>query len=90
MATLALYETMLSVQQRVEDAGFSNVEVISMGGDMFLLHCRNNEDIMHVFNEAIHFFGIFFFLLFIGGRCNALFLLSNYFVESSTFLVYFI
>jgi len=60
VATLALDETILSVQQRVEDAGFTNVEVTPMGGDKVFLRCRNNEDIMHVFKEAIHFFGMLF------------------------------
>lgn len=60
VATLALDETLLLVQQRVEDAGFTNVEVISMDGDKVFLRCRNNEDTMQVFNEAIHFFGMLF------------------------------
>jgi len=51
---------MLSVQHRVEDAGFNNVEFIPMGGEKVFLRCRNNDDILKVFNEAIHFFGMIF------------------------------
>jgi hypothetical protein len=60
MATVGLGESILSTQQRVEEVGYSNVEVISMGGDKVFLRSRNNEDVLHLFNEAIHFFGFLF------------------------------
>jgi len=60
VATVGAEETIESVQHRVEDAGFSNVEVIPMGGDKVFLRCRNNDDIMQVFNEAIDFFSLLF------------------------------
>jgi len=34
-----------------------------MGGDKVFLRCRNNEDFMQVFNEAIHFFGMLFYVV---------------------------
>jgi len=39
-------ETIFSIQQRVEDAGFTDVMVIPMGGDNVFLHCRNHGDMM--------------------------------------------
>ena len=60
VATVVLGETILSIQQRVDDVGFNNVEVISMGGDKVFLRSRNNEDIFHIFNESIHFFSLLF------------------------------
>jgi hypothetical protein len=53
-------ESSLSLQQRVVDAGFVNIEVIPMGSDRVLLRCSNGEDIWKVFNDAIHFFGMLF------------------------------
>jgi hypothetical protein len=35
------------------------VEVIPMGGDKVFTRCRNNEDMMKVFNEAVDFFSLF-------------------------------
>jgi hypothetical protein len=54
-------ETMLSIQQHVGDASFTNVVVIPMGGNIVFLRYRNNEDIMQLFNDAINFFGMIFF-----------------------------
>lgn len=59
VATIVTGETSLSIQQRVEDAGFINVEFIPMGGDRLFLRSRNNEDIWTVFNKAIDFFSLF-------------------------------
>jgi len=53
-------DSSLSIQQRVVDAGFDNVVVTPMGSDQVFLHCVGEEDIWHVFNEAIHFFGLLF------------------------------
>jgi len=55
VATIVTGETSLSIQQRVEDAGFINVEFIPMGGDRLFLRSRNNEDVWTVFNKAIDF-----------------------------------
>lgn len=51
---------MLALQQRLEDAGFNYVVVTPMGGDRVFLHCIGAEDIWHVFNDALHFFGMLF------------------------------
>jgi len=53
-------DSSLSLQQRVDDAWFDNVVVTPMGSDRVFLHCVGEEDIWHVFNEAIHFFGLLF------------------------------
>ena len=60
VATVGVEESLLSVQQRVEDAMFMHVEVIPMGVDKVFLHCNNNEDMMQVFNEEIDFFSLLF------------------------------
>jgi len=60
VATVGADESFLSIQNRVQDAGFSNVEVIPMGGDRVFMRCRNNDDIMKVFNEAVDFFSLLF------------------------------
>ena len=59
VVTVLMGETILSIQQRVEDAGFVNVDVISMGGDRFFLRCRSDNDIFKVFNDADDFFSMF-------------------------------
>jgi hypothetical protein len=59
VATVSTGETLLSIQQRVEDAGFDTVEVIPMGGDRAFLHCRDNGNILQVFIDAADFFGLF-------------------------------
>jgi len=51
---------MLSIQQRVEDAGFTNVVVTPTVTDRVFLHCSNQEDVWKLFNEAIDFFGMLF------------------------------
>jgi len=53
-------DSSLSLQQRVEDAGFVNVVVTPMGSDRGFLHCLGGDDIWKVFNEAIHIFGMLF------------------------------
>jgi hypothetical protein len=60
VATVGAAETILSVQHRVDDAGFQNVEVISMGGDKVFLRCRDDGDMLKTFNEAIDFFSLLF------------------------------
>jgi len=59
MATVVTGESMLSIQQHVDDARFQRVAMTLMGGRVFL-HCSNKDDILHVFNAAIDFFGMFF------------------------------
>ena len=56
-------DSTLSLQQRIEDAGFKTVVVTSMGGDRVFLTCTGGEDIWHVFNNALHFFGMLFYKL---------------------------
>jgi hypothetical protein len=53
-------DSSLSLQQRVEDAGFTSVVVTPMGSDRVFLHCIGGEDIWKVFNDALHFFGMLF------------------------------
>lgn len=53
-------DSTLALQQRIEDTGFLSVVVIPLGGDRVFLHSTGGEDIWHVFNEAIHFFGMLF------------------------------
>jgi len=60
VATVSTKETLWSVQERVEDVGFRNVEVIPMGGEKVFLRSRIEDDIMTVFNDVINFFGMLF------------------------------
>lgn len=60
VATVTSGDSTLSLQQRVEDAGFVNVVVTPMGSDRVFIHCLNGEDIWKVFNDAIHFLGMLF------------------------------
>lgn len=60
VATVTSGDSTLSLQQRVEDAGFLNVVVTPMGSDRVFIHCLNGDDIWKVFNDAIHFFGMLF------------------------------
>lgn len=53
-------DSSLSLQQRVEDAGFTNVVVTPMGSDRVFLHCLGGDDIWKVFNDALQFFGMLF------------------------------
>jgi len=53
-------DSSLSIQQRLEDAGFNNVVVTLMGSDRVFLYCTGDADIWNVFNEALHFFGMMF------------------------------
>jgi len=52
-------ESILSIQQRVEDAGFINKGVIPMGGDRVFIRGSNNNNIWEVYNLAKDFFGMF-------------------------------
>lgn len=60
MARVSSGDSSLSIQQRVEDAGFTNIVVTPMGSDKVFLHCLDGEDIWKVVNEAIDFFSIMF------------------------------
>jgi len=60
VATVATGESMLSIQQRVEDAGFTSVVVNLMGGDRVFLHCSHDVDVWKVINDAIDFFSMLF------------------------------
>ena len=67
VATVIMEETILAIQNRVEDAGFDDVEVIPMGGDKVFLRCHSNDDVLKVFNYASEFFSMFL-LMCINGR----------------------
>ena len=60
VSTVISGDSTLSLQQCVEDAGFNCVVVTPMGGDRVFLSCTGGEDIWHVFNNALHFFGMLF------------------------------
>lgn len=53
-------DSSLSIQQRLVDAGISNVVVAPMGSDMVFLYCTRDVDISNVLNEAVDFFGMMF------------------------------
>lgn len=53
-------DSVLSIQQRVQETGFGFVRVISMGGEQVFLHCPDGENVMQVFNDAIEFFSMLF------------------------------
>jgi len=53
-------DSLLSLQQRVVDAGFVNVVVTPMRSDSVFLHCLGGDDICKVFNEVIQFFSMLF------------------------------
>lgn len=60
VAKLIMGDSSLSVQQRVEDAGFNNVVVTPMGSDKVFIHGTGGADIWNIFNEAPDFFGMLF------------------------------
>jgi len=60
VATALVEDSILALQQKVGDASFNHVVVTPMGSDRVFLHCTGGEDIWHVFNDAIHFFGMLF------------------------------
>jgi len=60
VATVVSGDSSLSLQQRVEDAGFANVVVTPMGSDRVFMYCTRGEDIWKVFNDVVHFFGMLF------------------------------
>jgi hypothetical protein len=53
-------DSTLSIQQRMEDAGFNNVVVTPMGSDRVFLYCKGDADIWKLFNEALDFFSMLF------------------------------
>lgn len=63
VATVYGGDSTLALQQRIEDAGFNTVVVTPMGGNRVFLYWTGGEDIWHVFNNAIHFFGMLFYNL---------------------------
>lgn len=60
VAKITSGDALLSVQQRVADAGFHHVVVTPLGSDRVFIHCNNKEDVWKVFNDAIDFFGMLF------------------------------
>jgi len=60
VASVLVYDSTLALQQKIKDDGFKHVVVTPMGGDRVFLYCTGGEDILHVFNDALHFFGMLF------------------------------
>lgn len=60
VATIVTGDSMLSVQQQVEDADFHNISLIPMGGDRVFLYFPGQENIIQVINDAIDFFSMIF------------------------------
>ena len=60
VALVLVDDSTLALQHKIEDAGFNHVMVTPMGGDRFFLYCTGGEHIWHVFNDALHFFGMLF------------------------------
>lgn len=59
MATVTTGETILAIQNRVEDASFDDMEVIPISGVKVFLRCHSNDDILKVLNYASDFFSMF-------------------------------
>jgi hypothetical protein len=53
-------DTVLSFQQRIIDAGFSNVMVTPLGGDRVFLSCTGEDNFAEVLQGANEFFGMLF------------------------------
>ncbi|AES70226.2 hypothetical protein MTR_3g049960 [Medicago truncatula] len=64
-------DSSLSLQQRVGDAGFSNIVVTLMESDRVFLHCTRAEDMLQVFNEVygtpVHAWNELFFKICVSG-----------------------
>jgi len=60
VASIFTGDSVLALQQRMDDAGFRQVIVTPMGGDKVFLHCNGKEDVWQVFNESIDFFSLLF------------------------------
>jgi hypothetical protein len=60
VATIASGDSVLALQQRLDEAGFGRVVVKPMGGDKVFFHCTGKEDIWKIVNDAISFFSMLF------------------------------
>ena len=60
MATVVSGDSSLSLQQRMEDAGFDNIVVTPMGSDRVFLNVSGGGDMWQVFHGAFDFFSILF------------------------------
>jgi len=60
VATIFVGDSVLALQQRMDDAGFGHVKVTHVGGDKVFLHCTGEENILDVFNESIAIFSLLF------------------------------
>ncbi|GAU51462.1 hypothetical protein TSUD_413600, partial [Trifolium subterraneum] len=60
VATVINGEVVSMVQQRIEDAGFSDLVITPMGADKVFIHCNPQTDIMCIINGARQFFNFFF------------------------------
>jgi len=60
IATLDNGEPIPCIQECIVDAGLCDFVVISMNNDMVFLRCMIKENVLHVFNEPIDFFGTLF------------------------------
>jgi hypothetical protein len=60
VAQIKAGDSVLSFQQRIEEAGFPNVTVTPLGGDRVLLNCTGWEVFSKVLKGALDFFGMLF------------------------------
>ncbi|GAU51172.1 hypothetical protein TSUD_412070 [Trifolium subterraneum] len=60
VATVMNGEVVSMVQQRIEDAGFTNLVITPMGADKVFIYCKSELDIMCTINGARQFFKFFF------------------------------
>lgn len=60
LANVVNGEVITVVQNRIEDAGFVNLDIIPLGVDRVFLRSRSEKDILVMFGEAKDFFDLFF------------------------------
>lgn len=57
-------EAILFVQERIEDIGFKDLDIIPMGADKVFIHSLSEEDVMFLIDRTNHFFRHFFLFFF--------------------------
>lgn len=60
IATVLDGEAIPVLQRRIYDAGFENLDIISMGADKVLLKTEDESDVNVILSEAASFFASFF------------------------------
>jgi len=53
-------ESILNIQNRIEDAGFSDIEVTLIGADRVLIRSSSDVHVSTIINDAKEFFEYFF------------------------------